>query len=162
MMEKMENFGFYDKLRITVRKKLSKFTAKFGEDSAEIILLAPDLFVLLTRLIKDSRVSVKHKIILGAVVAYWILPFDILPEAIFSVIGYADDILITLYIINAMITETGEDVIRENWPGKSDIILKLRAYLEQANAIMNMVGGNIAQKAIAFARALLGNQSVTE
>ena len=40
----------------------------------------PDCIVLVSRLLRDPRVPRRHKLILGALVGYLALPFDIVPD----------------------------------------------------------------------------------
>ncbi len=147
--------GYYKKLRENIRKKLSKVEKYLGKNGVEIILLAPDLFVLLTRLIKDARVDTRKKVILGTVVAYWVLPTDILPEILTGAIGYLDDILITLYVIDSLFADTDLEVLLDNWPGNPEVIKNIHFYAQKAKELLATFGGNLEQKATKFAQLML-------
>src|SRR5258708_30953801 len=72
---------FYDR----IRKRIQKFVDQRGSalsKAADFLLLVPDVFILLWHLLRDSRVSGKNKVLLGSAVAYYILPFDLIPDAI--------------------------------------------------------------------------------
>ncbi len=150
---------FYEKLRKTVKEKLSKFAGKYGEEGAKILLAFPDLVILLWRLVKDERVSPDKKIMLGAVLTYIILPTDLLPEAVMGVVGYADDIFLALYTLNELINNVGEDVIRDNWPGDEDVIKFIRESLKIASVWMEKSGKNIRGKLDALVSGLLKGRS---
>ena len=83
---------FYDRVRSAIQRYIEKKVAVV-EKSAEFLLLVPDVFILLWRLTTDSRVSGKHKGLLLSAVAYYIFPFDIIPEAVVGPIGYLDDLV---------------------------------------------------------------------
>ncbi len=148
---------FYEDLRKKVKEKLSKFAGKYGEEGAKILLAAPDLVVLLWRLIKDDRVPAEKKVFLVAALTYWILPYDLIPEGLLGVIGYADDIYITLYVLNDLINNVDEEVIRENWPGDEDVIKFIKESLKIASLWMEKSGKNVKEKAEILVKKLLGN-----
>jgi len=119
---------FYDKLR----KKVSKYCGKYSD----IILLAPDLFMLLVRLMKDKRIPAEHKGFLAATIAYFISPIDIIPEALFGPFGYTDDIIITVIVLNKIINEVSEEVVVENWSGRGDILALIQNILTISRKII--------------------------
>jgi len=147
--------GYYEKLRENIKKKLYKVERRFGKNGVEIVLLAPDLFVHLTRLMRDARVDTRKKIILGAVIAYWILPTDILPEILTGAIGYLDDILITLYVLDSLFADTDMEVLLDNWPGDPEVIKNIHLYAQKVKKILATFGGNLEQKAVRFAELML-------
>ena len=51
----------------------------------------PDCVVLVSRLLRDPRVPLRHKLLLGALVGYLAMPFDIVPDFI-PVAGHLDDV----------------------------------------------------------------------
>jgi uncharacterized membrane protein YkvA (DUF1232 family) len=53
----------------------------------------PDCLILLRRLIRDPRVPRRRKLVLGAFVAYLVLPFDLVPDFI-PIAGQVDDAII--------------------------------------------------------------------
>ncbi|GEM_PF-4360297 len=147
--------GYYKKLRESIRKKLHKVEERFGKNGVDIILLAPDLFVHLTRLMRDARVDTKKKIVLGAVITYWILPTDILPEILTGAIGYLDDILITLYVLDSLFADTELEVLLDNWPGDPEVIKNIHIYAQKVKNLLVTIGGNLEQKALRFAELML-------
>src|SRR5690606_16152038 len=95
--------GWYEKWR----KRIYKWVSRATDDTiAGIVLLVPDLFVLLVRLIQDARVPfwVKAQLVLAA--AYVLSPIDFIPEAIAGVVGLTDDAgvmaLVLMWIKNIM------------------------------------------------------------
>jgi uncharacterized membrane protein YkvA (DUF1232 family) len=76
----------------------------------------PDCIVLVTRLLRDPRVPRRHKLLLGALVGYLALPFDLVPDFI-PVVGYLDDVLVVFLTLRAVLRGTGGELLREHWPG---------------------------------------------
>src|SRR5258708_36618153 len=83
---------FYDRIRTRIQKFVGEKGSTLGR-TAEFLLLVPDVFILLWRLLRDSRVTGRNKALLGSAVVYYIFPFDLLPEAVLGPIGYLDDLV---------------------------------------------------------------------
>ena len=121
---------FYQKLRADIKW-------------AEYILLAPDLFHLLTKLTLDPDVPASKKVKLAGIIAYFISPLDFLPEMLLGPIGYLDDIALTAYVLNDILNEVDPKIIQRNWAGDRDILPLIKTIIANAN---NMVGGGIWKK----------------
>ena len=133
---------FYIKLRGQIKEWIAKKADKNYKWS-EIILLAPDLFHLLCKLTIDSRVPVNKKVKLGAVIAYFISPLDLLPEAILGPIGYLDDIALTAYVLNDLINDIDAKIVTENWAGEKDILTMIKTILINSD---KMIGSGLVKK----------------
>ena len=68
--------------------------------------------MLLFRLMRDSRVSATNKVLVGTGIAYFVLPIDILPEAIVGPMGYVDDLILGVFILNRVLTDTDAEIVR--------------------------------------------------
>lgn len=130
---------FYDRMRDGIRSYLDKKGALAGR-TGDYLLLAPDVFVLLWRLINDPRVSSKNKVMLGSGLAYYLFPLDIMPEGFMGPMGYIDDLVFGVYLLNRMLTDTDPEILREHWSGRDDILDSIRNVL---NAADNLVGSDI-------------------
>lgn len=133
---------FYDRMRESIRRYLDGKGSMAGK-TGEYLLLAPDVFVLMWRLINDSRVSSKQKVMLGSGIAYYLFPLDIMPEGFLGPIGYLDDLVFAVYLLNKMLTDTDVAILREHWSGRDDILDSIRNVL---NAADNLVGSEILGK----------------
>ena len=71
--------------------------------------------MLLTRLLRDERVPRRQKLLLGAVVPYLALPFDVIPDFI-PVLGQLDDALLVVLALRRVV-KRNPAVVRELWPG---------------------------------------------
>lgn len=125
---------FYDRLRESIHE-FAHGKGAIGK-TAEYLMLVPDMFMLLWRLTTDKRVSGKHKVLLGTGVAYFILPFDLIPEAIVGPLGYLDDLVFAVYVLNRMLNDTDPAILREHWSGEGDVLEKIRHVLGAADTLV--------------------------
>ena len=115
------HYDFYQNLRSRIREWLN---TKNGSTStwAEYLMLAPDLFHLLCKLAADSEVPVKERLKLGGAIAYFVSPFDLVPEALVGVIGFADDIALAAYVLNSLMNSCNPDILKRHWAGDQDVL----------------------------------------
>ena len=128
---------------IQLRNKINVYLQSHHIKYADILLLAPDLFHLLVKLSTDKRVPNATKLKFLAVIAYFVTPFDFLPELILGAIGYLDDIALSAYILNKYINEIDAAIVREHWAGNQDILTVSKNILFTAN---NMIGSGLWKK----------------
>jgi uncharacterized membrane protein YkvA (DUF1232 family) len=136
------NDDFYRRLRGQIRDWLDSETGKSNQWS-EYLLVAPDLFHLLWKLSTDPDVSSTDKAKLAGVLAYFISPIDLIPEAIVGPIGFVDDIALAAYVLNGMINHTDPEVLRRHWAGENDVLDVIRHILAAAD---RMVGSGVWKK----------------
>ena len=98
--------GFVVALIVAGRRPSARDLARF----------IPDCIVLVSRLLRDPRVPRRHKLLLGALVGYLALPFDLVPDFI-PVAGYLDDVLLVVLTLRTVLRGTGGELLREHWPG---------------------------------------------
>lgn len=78
--------------------------------------LVPDCVVLVSRLIRDRRVPPRRKLLLLALGAYLVLPFDVVPDFI-PVAGQLDDAILVALVLRHLVRAQGAELVRELWPG---------------------------------------------
>jgi uncharacterized membrane protein YkvA (DUF1232 family) len=131
---------------IKLRQKVNEWAkTKIGENHkwAEYILLAPDMFHLLTKLSIDKDIPQSKKIKVFAAIAYFISPIDLLPESILGPAGFLDDIALSAYVLNDIINNIDPKIVVRNWAGDRDILTLVKTILANANEFL---GGRILQK----------------
>ena len=131
---------FYDRMRNSIQRYLS---TRGAERSADWLLLVPDVFMLMWRLVTDPRVCSKNKMLLGSGIAYYIFPFDIMPEGFIGVGGFIDDLLLAVYVLNKMLADTDVEILRDHWSGNEDILGAIQRILNTAD---NLVGSDLLSR----------------
>ena len=137
-----EEQDFYKRIRKKVNDWLET-NAGNNKQWSEYILLAPDLFHLLTKLSLDKEIPESKKVKLLAVIAYFISPIDLLPEALLGPIGFLDDIALSAYVLNDIINNVDPKIVTRNWAGDKDILVLVKTILANAS---NFLGSKILRK----------------
>ena len=126
---------FYDRIRTAMHNYVQKKGSALSKP-AEFLLLVPDVFILLWRLTADNRVEGKNKVLLGSAIAYYIFPFDIMPEALLGPIGYLDDLVFGVYVLHKVMKDTDPAILREHWSGSSDVLDSIQRVLNAADSLV--------------------------
>ncbi len=85
-------------------------------DARALAGFVPDCVVLVRRLLGDPRVPRARKLLLVGLLAYLMLPFDLVPDVI-PVAGQLDDAIAVALVLRVVLRGAGPDAIREHWPG---------------------------------------------
>jgi uncharacterized membrane protein YkvA (DUF1232 family) len=109
--------GFIGVLLVTGRRDDARAWARF----------IPDCLVLFRRLIGDPRVPRTRKLLLGALLAYLAMPFDLVPDFI-PVAGQLDDAIIVAVVLRSVLRAAGDGPVRQHWAGPDrtlELLLRL-------------------------------------
>ena len=130
-----QNYDFYKKLRSKYRKWLR---TRRGSTSKwpEYLMFAPDMFHLLCKLAIDVNVPIKERAKLAATVAYFVSPFDLMPEMFVGFIGFADDIALAAYILNSMLNRCEPELLRKHWAGEEDVLDLVQRILTRGDSFI--------------------------
>ena len=126
----------------TLRDRIAGYTGAY----ADSVLLLPDLFLLVTRLMLDKRVEAKHKVYMGAAVAYVVSPFDLISERRFGPLGYLDDVVVIVAAVNMLVNDIDKQIVLEHWSGRADLLATIQKVLGQAD---DLVGAGRLEKILA-------------
>ncbi|EIF6295523.1 DUF1232 domain-containing protein [Clostridium perfringens] len=100
-----------------------------AKDYKDYIMFLPDIVALIFRLLKDNRVPMKTKAVVGTSLGYVVCPFDILPDKI-PFVGALDDLSVIFFALNRIINDVDINVILENWQGENEFVVILRKTVE--------------------------------
>jgi uncharacterized membrane protein YkvA (DUF1232 family) len=144
-----EQQGFYHRLR---GKMVHWMETKSGKQHAwaKYLLLAPDFFYLICRLVVDPDVPASAKFKLAGAIAYFISPLDVFPEFLMGPVGYLDDISLAAFIVNGLLNEVNPAVLRRHWPGEGDVLEHIQSI---SGAADKMVGSGLWRKVLTFFEA---------
>jgi len=134
-MNKSKEEKFYLKLR----NKTSAWLEKKSNSAykwKEFIFIVPDIFYLLTKLVRDPDVPQSKKIKLISAIAYFISPIDVLPEAFLGPIGYLDDVAVAAYVLNDILNSIDPQIVKRNWAGEIDILYLVKNILANVDSML--------------------------
>lgn len=137
-----EQQDFYQKIRTRINEWIRTRSNRENRWT-EYILLAPDLFHLLCKLMIDPEVPSSKKMKVAAIIAYFISPVDFIPEGLIGPLGYLDDIALTAYLLNDLINEVNPQVVLRNWAGDRDVLILVKTILLNAD---KMLGSGLWKK----------------
>lgn len=106
-MEEVEFKDFYD----VIRENLEEYDGEYED----YINYGPDLFKLLAEILNQNEVSADIRLRISAAIAYYVAPFDIIPETIYGPDGYVDDIFVCIYVLKEIEDKMGYEFIEDLW-----------------------------------------------
>lgn len=101
----------------------------------QLIKELPNLFKLLLSLLRDPRVSKIDRILFGAVMAYVVLPMDLMPDFM-GVFGLADDLYLVGLALSRLFANAGTDILLEHWTGNPRALGYLIEGVEEVGALL--------------------------
>ena len=99
-----------------VRKNIEGYRGPLSD----VIKYAPMFYELFESLIKEKNLDKNTHPIINSVVAYFVLPNDVIPEDEYGPFGYVDYLYLCVYVINKLFYE--RKVIKQHWKGDEDVI----------------------------------------
>lgn len=138
---------FYRNLRDKLDEWLQE--KKIGGKYTKFLLLAPDIFHLLCKLSVDPDVPRREKVKVGAAIAYFITPVDIIPDIITGPVGYMDDLAVAAFVLNGIVNHTDPEIVKKHWAGDENILEIIKMILSAAD---NYLGKDIWRKIKDFIR----------
>ncbi len=145
--------SFYDRLRERIVRMLERRGGKLGSGTASALLLVPDVFILMLRLAIDKEVPKSTRGVLASTLAYFVLPFDLMPEGVIGAAGYLDDLVLALAVLARTFGEELEPYAEKYWSGSQSLRTVLGDVLVSADSLL---GSNLYSRL----RALLEKQGI--
>ena len=107
----------------------------------ETLLLVPDLFALVVRLILDPRVDGSLRAQLVLVSVYVISPVDFIPDFLLPG-GLLDDAVAMAFVLSRLariMASSGESILREHWEGEGDALAQIQRVTAAADKVLDGV-----------------------
>jgi uncharacterized membrane protein YkvA (DUF1232 family) len=82
----------------------------------ELALLVPNLTRLFAGLVRDPRVPLRAKIVLGATALYLASPIDLIPDFI-PIAGSLDDAIVAAFALRFVVRASSAEIVGEHWVG---------------------------------------------
>lgn len=99
-------------------------------------MAVPDIFILLLRLALDRRVPKPERALIASALAYFVLPFDLLPEAVIGGMGYMDDLFLAVAVLSQAFGEDLEPLASQHWSGSRKLRSVLRDLSGTAHSLL--------------------------
>jgi uncharacterized membrane protein YkvA (DUF1232 family) len=97
------------------------FVAQYEGARQRAILRAPDVFELYARLFGQPELSREARSMVNAVLAYFVVPEDVLPEAEFGPFGLLDDLFVAAHVFRILKRELPAAAIARAWLADDDV-----------------------------------------
>ncbi|MDD2228746.1 MAG: YkvA family protein [Candidatus Cloacimonetes bacterium] len=131
-----EKLKFYENLRQKAKGWTLNKGGSIGGKLSEYLFLLPDFFILVCRLALDKRVPTKQKLMAGGIIAYVIMPLDIIPDFI-PVIGHVDDLVLVVMGLNMILNEIDPKVLADNWSGEGEVLAQMKKITATAETFLD-------------------------
>jgi len=135
--------SFYDRLRQRMLAAVERRGGRLAPTAVRALLLVPDVFMLLVRLALDKEVPGSARAMIGGALAYFILPVDLLPEALAGAGGFVDDLVLAAAVLTHTFSGELEPYARKHWSGAEDLRKVLTDVSEAAEGLL---GANLYER----------------
>lgn len=135
--------SFYDRLRSRIVAAVGKKGGRLGAKTVKALLLVPDMFILLVRLALDPEVPGSARAMIGGAIAYFVLPVDLVPEAILGGGGYLDDLVLATAVLAHTFGADLEPYARKHWSGPEDL---RKVIADVTGAAQGLLGANVYER----------------
>jgi uncharacterized membrane protein YkvA (DUF1232 family) len=82
----------------------------------ELATLVPNLTRLFAGLMRDPRVPLRAKVVLGATALYLAMPIDLIPDFV-PIAGSLDDAIVAAFALRFVVRASSPEIMAEHWPG---------------------------------------------
>jgi len=82
----------------------------------ELATLVPNLTRLFAGLVRDPRVPLRAKVVLGVTALYLAMPVDVVPDFL-PIVGSFDDAIVAAFALRFVVRASSPEIVAEHWPG---------------------------------------------
>jgi uncharacterized membrane protein YkvA (DUF1232 family) len=86
-----------------------------------LLLVIPNLLFLCARLMVDSRVPAKERLLVAGAIVYAFVPLDFIPDML-PFVGQVDDAYLIALTLLRLMSATDPSIVREHWRGGGDVV----------------------------------------
>lgn len=132
----MENFKEFSDVLIENLKGYDKEYDKFIDN-------APALYILLTDILNENNIDSIIRLKISAALAYFVAPYDVIPEKIYGPMGYVDDIYVTIIVLKDIADDLGLGYLESLWKGDKELSKVIEECYDNSNEILGEEVENI-------------------
>jgi uncharacterized membrane protein YkvA (DUF1232 family) len=100
---------------------LRRFVDGYQGARERAVLLAPEVFTFFARLLVDPRLTRDARHVVTSVLAYFVAPDDVLPEAELGPLGLLDDLYAAAHAYRTLRRELPIEMLCAAWEGDDDL-----------------------------------------
>lgn len=100
---------------------LRTFVSGYEGSRERAVRLAPDVFTFYARLLVDDRLHRDARSTVSSVLAYFVVPDDVMPEAELGPLGLMDDLYAAAFAYRLLRREVATEILADAWPGDEDL-----------------------------------------
>jgi uncharacterized membrane protein YkvA (DUF1232 family) len=128
------------------RRSAKVYTPRRGQKQTVLSAIRdlPNFLRLLYGLMTDRRVEPLDKALVGAAIAYVLMPFDFIPDIV-GFFGQVDDIFLLVLALRRLMNNAGRRVLLDHWMGDPEDLADLRLERVLAAAAF-FLPGRISQR----------------
>jgi uncharacterized membrane protein YkvA (DUF1232 family) len=82
----------------------------------ELALFIPNVARLFAGLLRDPRVPLRAKVVLGATALYLAMPIDVIPDFV-PIAGSLDDAIVAAFALRFVVRASSPEIVAEHWQG---------------------------------------------
>jgi uncharacterized membrane protein YkvA (DUF1232 family) len=97
---------------------LRAFVRGYQGSRQDAVAFAPDVFTFFARLLVDERLPRDARPIVSAVLAYFVVPDDVMPEADLGPLGLMDDLYAAAHAYRTLRREIAQELLADAWVGE--------------------------------------------
>ena len=135
--------SFYDRLREQIVATVERRGGRLSAGTVEALLLVPDVFILLVRLMLDREVPQSKRLLVGGALAYFIVPVDFLPEALLGPTALVDDLILATAVLAQAFGRELEPYAERYWSGSERLRTVIADVLDAAH---HLVGHDVYER----------------
>ena len=90
----------------------------------ELATLVPNLTRLFAGLVRDPRVPLRAKLVLGAGALYLAMPIDVIPDFI-PIVGSLDDAIVAAFALRYVVGASSPEVVADHWAGDPSTLRRI-------------------------------------
>ncbi len=126
---------------------LGRFVHGYTGTRERAVLLAPDVFNFYAKLLVDSRLSRDARVIVTSVLAYFVVPDDVLPEADLGPLGLMDDLYAAAYGYRMLRRGVPGQVLVDAWTGDDSLDDAMGVVYSETRAELGKTGKDVLRMA---------------
>lgn len=108
----------------------------YEEEYESFVDYGPELFKLLTNILDERKANSEVRLKVSSAIAYFVAPYDIIPEQIYGPFGYIDDIYLAVYVLEDIKNDLGYGILENLWDANGTLDDVLEECLEKSSTIL--------------------------